>query len=224
MNTRDRADFSDHDQWTSYVRRAVPSDRQHYVLALGLTELFRSSYELRGWLFPETSSRELEHIAGLRDPDRTAALESLNRRILSSLTDILCAEAQTAVARMEPRRPASGREQTEELLKELNATNPYFALCTDYRQASGGDVSAEERDRYLRRRLGPDAEDDFAFARSMMELDGLLRFFRDRNLRLPTYFRERVWFLHYLCEPERGLQTRALLNTLTAEIEACTSA
>jgi hypothetical protein len=67
-------------------------------------------------------------------------------------------------------------------------------------------------------------EADIAFTLAMRELDQLLRYFRDRNLSLPKYMFERSWFLHLLHEPERMVQTRALLNTLTAEIEACASA
>lgn len=58
----------------------------------------------------------------------------------------------------------------------------------------------------------------------MVELDKLLNFFRDRDQALPRFTFERVWFLHYLHEPERMLQTRAVLTMLMAEIGACTSA
>jgi len=58
----------------------------------------------------------------------------------------------------------------------------------------------------------------------MMEMDTLLRYSVTEIKRFQGIFRDRVWFLHYLPEPERSIQTRAILSTLATEIEACTSA
>lgn len=224
MNVRPRVDFSDQQQRTAYVRSEVPLEDQGYVLALGRTELFRRFYEVRGRAFPEAFRQELEQIERLNDPGRTEALVSLNDRIFRSLTGMLFAEARLALTQAGAAEGASEGERVEHVLDELRERNPYFALCTGYRQAFGDCVNAAEWDRYLREKLGSDAEDEICFARAMMEMDTLLRYFRERNLQLPKHFRDRVWFLHYLREPERSVQTRAIVSTLATEIEACTSA
>jgi hypothetical protein len=224
MNVKPRIDFGDHELWTAYVRREVQPQDQGYVLALGRTELFRRFYEVRGRVLPEAFRQELKQIERHNDPGRTEALASLNDRIFRSLTGMLFADARPALAQAGAAEGASELAQIEGVLDELSARNPYFALCTGYRQAFGDRVNTTEWDRYLRRKLGLDAEDEICFARAMMEMDSLLRYFRDRSLRLPQYFRDRVWFLHYLREPERSVQTRAILSTLATEIEACMSA
>ena len=222
MNAKSRIDFGDHEQWTAYVRREVPPQEQDYVLALGRTELFRRFYKVRGRVFPEAFRRDLEEIERLNEPQRTEALESLNDCIFRSLAGLLFAEARPVSAQSGGAGGASEPEQIADVLDELSARNPYFALCTGYRQVLGDRLNGA--DRYLREKLGSDAEDEICFARAMMEMDTLLRYFRERNLQLPKHFRDRVWFLHYLREPERSVQTRAILSTLATEIEACTSA
>ncbi len=224
MNVYSRIDFGDHEQWTSYVRREIAPQEQGYVLAVGRTELFRRFYEVRGRAFPEAFRREVGRIGTLTDPERTTALMLLNDRIFASLTSMLFAEARPVLAPLVTDEGASDGERVEDILDELSARNPYFALCTGYRQAFGDCVDCAEWDRYLRGKLGSDAEDEIRFASSMMEMDSLLRYFREKNLQLPRHFRDRVWFLHYLREPERSVQTRAVLSTLVMEIEACTSA
>jgi hypothetical protein len=224
MNVKPRIDFGDHEQWTAYVRREVPPQDEGYVLTLGRTELFRRFYEVRERAFPDAFRRELERIETLDDPERTAALASLNDRIFTALTSMFFAEARPTLEQMDAEKAASGHEKAGDVLDELSSRNPYFALCTGYRRAFGDCVNAAEWDRYLRRKLGPDTEDEVRFANSMMEMDTLLRYFRDKNLRLPKHFRDRVWFLHYIREPERSVQTRAILSMLATEIGACTSA
>ena len=224
MNVNSRIDFGDHEQWTAYVRREIAPQEQGYVLALGRTELFRRFYEVRGRAFPEAFSREFEQIIRRNDPGRTEALVSLNDCIFRSLAGMLFAEARSVFAPMDTDEGASEGQRVEDILDELSERNPYFALCTDYRQAFGGRLDGAVWDRYLRGKLGSDAEDEIRFASSMMEMDSLLRYFREKNLQLPRHFRDRVWFLHYLREPERSVQTRAVLNTLVKEIEACTYA
>lgn len=224
MNVKPHIDFSSHEQWTAYVRREIPLEEQGYVLTLGRTELFRRFYEVRGWAFPEAFKQDLEQIIRRNDPRRIEALGSLNARIFRSLTGLLFAEARPALAQLDPAEGASEGEEIDEVLDELSTRNPYFALCTGYRRAFGDRVNAAEWDRYLRGRLGSDVDDEIGFAHAMMEMDRLLRYSRDRNLRLPRHFRDRVWFLHYLREPERSVQTRAILSMLASEIEACTSA
>jgi hypothetical protein len=136
MNAKKRRDFSDHAGWTAYVSCAIPADPHISVLALGRTELFRRFYELRGQPFPETFGQEPERIAALKDPARTAALESLDGSIFASLIGILSAVAGLTLARTGAVEATSSRDQTQALLGELDATNPYFALCSGYRQQS----------------------------------------------------------------------------------------
>jgi hypothetical protein len=224
MNVKPRIDFGDHEQWTAYVRREVPPQDQGYVLTLGRTDLFRRFYEARGRAFPEVFRQELDRIGTLDDPERTEALVALNDRIFTSVTGMLFADAIPELAQVDAVSAETGHERAAEVINELRVRNPYFALCTAYRQAFGDKSNDAECGQYVRRKLGPDAEDEICFAHAMMEMDSLLRYFRDRHLRLPRHFGDRVWFLHYLREPERRVQTRAILATLTAEIEACTSA
>ena len=224
MNIKPAIDFSNLEQWTAYVRSEIPPEEQGYVLTLSRTRLFKRFYEVRGRAFPEAFMQEVERIRRLNEPGRTEALVSLNARIFLSLTGMLFAEARPALALLDTARGASEGERIEDVLDELSTRNPYFALCTGYRRAFGDRVNAAEWDRYLRGRLGSDVDDEICFAHAMMEMDKLLRYFRDQNLRLPRHFRDRVWFLHYLREPERSVQTRAILSTLASEIEACTFA
>ena len=224
MDNKAPADFSSHDEWLSYVREQVPAAVRPYVLACGRTELFKRFYAVRKQKFPAEFALELERIQELFDPERTSALESLNNRIFARLTEFLFNQVQPGLAKSEAIVSASPQEQVQELVEHLSKKNPYFALWSGYKNNYAASLDAESWNEYLCRELGMESGDEVAFARAMAELDKLLGYFRDRNLALPRYSFERTWFLHYLCEPERMLQTRALLSTLTAEIEACTSA
>ena len=77
---------------------------------------------------------------------------------------------------------------------------------------------------YLRQELRSGSDGDISFARMMSELDKLLLYFYEKELPLPKYSFERAWFLHYLRDPERMLQTRAVLHMLATGIGVCTSA
>jgi len=221
MDNKTPSDFSSHDEWLSYVRENIPAAGQPYVLACGRTELFKRFYELRKQAFPIELALELERIQALRDPQRTSELEFLNQRIFASLTEFLFTQVQPKVVAADAAVPASPRKQVQELLDYLANKNPYFALWTGYKNGIEGDFDAAGWEDYLREELGPESQDDITFTRGMVELDKLLIYFRDRNLPLPRYFFERCWLLHYLRGPERMLQTRAVLDTLTAEIAAC---
>jgi hypothetical protein len=223
MDNKTPADFSNHGEWISYVRDHVPAAGQAYALACGRTELFRSFYAVREQAFPTGFANELERIRTLCDPARTNVLESLNVRIFASLTEFLFNEAQTE-AEVEAVAPTSAREQVQELLDQLAKKNPYFALWTVYKKDVNDHSIADEWDDYLLQEIGTECSEEVVFTRAMVELDQLLSFFHDSNRVLPRHFYERAWFLHYLREPERMLQTRSLLNMLTAEIAACTSA
>jgi hypothetical protein len=224
MNDKIPSDFSNHDQWISYVRDNIPVTRQSYALACGRTELFKSFYEVRKQPFPVEFAEQLERIGELGEPERTNDLELLNRRILASLTAFLSdvrgprrVEAVEDIA-----EPA--RDEIQKLLDYLTEKNPYFAPWTAYKESIEGNFDAQHWEDYIRKELAAESEGDIVFTRAMAELEKLLLYFRDRNLPLPDDFFGRCWFLHYLRGPERMLQTRALLNTLTAEIETCESA
>lgn len=224
MNYKTPSDFRDHDQWLSYVRDNLPATRQAYALACGRTELFRNFYEVRKQPFPIEFTEELRRIRELGEPERTENLELLNQRIFASLTAFLSHEARPKPVEVDESIPVSSRDEIQRLLDHLTEKNPYFALWTAYKRGFEGNFDAQRWEDHLSQELGPGSARDIAFTNAMVELDKLLLYFRDRNLPLPEYFFGRCWFLHYLRGPERMLQTRALLNTLTEEIEACASA
>jgi hypothetical protein len=224
MNDKIPSDFSNHDQWLSYVRDNIPVARQSYALACGRTELFKRFYEVRQQTFPVEFAEELKRIGELSEPERTDNLELLNRRILGSLTAFLSDERGPRRVEADEDIAESARDEIQRLLDHLAEKNPYFALWTAHKQGIEGNFDAQRWGDHLSQELGPESERDIAFTRAMVELDKLLLYFRVRNLPLPEYFFGRCWFLHYLRGPERMLQTRALLNALTAEIEACASA
>ena len=223
MNDKTPFDFSTHGDWLAYVRENVPAAEQPYALARGRMELFKSFYRVRKQSFPVVFAVDLEHIEALADPERTAGLETLNDRILAALSELLLKQALPKVGQAAPTPSTSPRERVQELLDHLAIKNPYFAFWIAHKEADGVGLDGRMRETDLRLWLGSNSEDDVAFALAMGELGELLLFFRDRNLSFPKYMFERSWFLHLLHEPERMLQTRALLNTLTAEIEACAS-
>jgi hypothetical protein len=224
MNDKTPSDFHNHDEWLSYMRENIPTTGQPYALACGRTELFRSFYALREQTFPTEFALELERLRALREPERTNKLEPLNQRILASLTKFLFDKAQAKANVADAIIPISPAKQVQQLLDHLTEKNPYFALRTVLKSGIGDNFDAQGWEDCLREELGPESEDDIAFTHAMVELDKFLLYFLDRNLPLPKHFFERCWFLHYLRRPERMLQTRALLNTLTAETEACASA
>ena len=216
------SNFSNHEEWISYVRDHVPVAERAYALACGRTELFKSFYEVRKRAFPVEFEQNLARIRILPEPKRTVDLESLNEHIFASLTDFLFNEAQSNAVEAAAVAPPPPREQVRELLDHLTQKNPYFAVWVVFK--SGAENSdTESWEDYLGRELGTEGRDEVAFTRAMAELDKLLLYFHDRDLPLPRHFFERAWFLHYLRGPERMLQTRALLNTLTAETGACES-
>jgi hypothetical protein len=216
--------FSNHDDWLLYVQDNVPAQERPYALACGRTELFKSFYEVRSQTFPLEFAQEFERTQALRDPERTSDLEELNGRIFANLTEDLFNQARGKAVEGDTVISPSARQQIQRLLDHLTEKNPYFALWVMYKRKVGGDSVSEDWEEYLHAEIEPESCDDLVFARGMAELDQLLLYFRSRDLSLPKYFFERAWFLHYLREPERMVQTRALLNTLTAEIGACTSA
>ena len=216
------SNFHNHEEWISYVRDHVPVAERAYALACGRTELFKSFYEVRKRAFPVEFEQNLARIRILPEPKRTVDLEFLNEHIFASLTEFLFNEAQSNAVEAAAVAPPPPREQVRELLDHLTQKNPYFAVWVVFK--SGAENSdTESWEDYLGRELGTEGRDEVAFTRAMAELDKLLLYFHDRDLPLPQHFFERAWFLHYLRGPERMLQTRALLNTLTAETGACES-
>jgi hypothetical protein len=173
---------------------------------------------------PSEFNAELERIHALGEPERSAALDALNQRILESLGSVLRAEAQpeaTTAANVNDERPAN---DVQELLDHLTGNNPYFALWVAYKGRTPGQFDGQGWEQYVCGAMGPGGTDDVAFARAMADLDKLLEYFLGSKLPLPEYFFDRCWFLHYLREPERMVHTRVLLNTLAAEIKPCASA
>ncbi len=224
MNDKTPFDFSTYGDWLAYVRENAPAAEQSYALARGRTELFKSFYKVRKEIFPVEFTMDMEHIEALPDPERTARLEGLNGQILAALIELLFNPSRPKVVRADQIPSAPPRERVQELLDHLAIKNPYLAFWVAHKEADGAVLDGRMCETDLRLWLDSNSKNDVAFTLAMGELGKLLLFFRDRNLSLPKYMFERSWFLHVLHEPERMLQTRALLNTLTAEIEACASA
>jgi hypothetical protein len=218
------SDFGSHDDWLLHVRREIPVPEQPYALALGRIDLFRSFYRMQGLPFPIPVAQEFERIEMLQDPERTAALETLNGEVLRNLTVHLFNQAQSNASESDSRTLPSPREQIQELRNHLAQQNPYFGLWVDFKRDVKDHPVAEEWDEYLLQELGTESGEEIAFAYAMVELEKLLSLFHDGNRVLPGLSFERIWFLHSLRGPERMLQTRAVLGMLTTELTECASA
>jgi hypothetical protein len=218
------SDFGSHDDWLPHVRSEIAVLDQPYALALSRIDLFRSFYRMQGLPFPIPIAQEFERIEMLQDPERTAALETLNGEVLRNLTVHLFNQAQSNALESDSRFLPSPREQIQELRNHLAQQNPYFGLWVVYKRDVKDYPVAEEWGEYLLQELGARSAEEIAFAHAMVELEKLLSLFHDGNRVLPGLSFERIWFLHSLRGPERMLQTRAVLGMLTSELTACTSA
>ncbi len=224
MNAKRPTDFPNHDEWLAYVRENVAGPDQRYLLASGRTELFKNFYTVHHRPFPLEFSQELEDIRTIVEPERTSRLEELNNQIFAAITGFLFDQMKQTQVRNDALIPVSSRERIEELLAYLAEKNPFFALWIAYKEATTDRSPANSWEEHVSQHPELGGGDDKAFTRVMAELDRVLLYFHDQDLSLPKYFFERCWFLHHLHGPERMLQTRALLNTLTAEIGPCASA
>jgi hypothetical protein len=224
MTRKTPSDFTSHDDWLSCVRREIAASDQPYALAFGRVELFRSFCGMQGREFPAPFATELERIDGMHEPERTAALETLNKAILSNLTQHLADQSLLSLSASDPLELRSSSEQIQQLWSYLALKNPYFALWTVYKNNEREQLIAEDWHQFLLQQLGTECIEEIEFTRAMAELDNLLTLFHDENRELPSLSFERIWFLHSLRGPERMLQTRAVLGMLTAELTACASA
>ena len=210
-------DFMNHADWSAYVRQCVPENEQAYTLANGRTELFRRLYRARKQNLPVEFERERHLIETLTEPARPAALDELNKRILTDLTRRLFDLAGVEAPEDDAAPAPTARQLLDELVQHLVQKNPYFARWKE-RQVS--------REAQLATATDSDSTElkDAEFASAMSDLGKLLALYWVRDQALPALTFERIWFLHNLREPERMLQTRAVLNMLTAELGPCTSA
>jgi hypothetical protein len=218
------SDFTSHDDWLSYVRREIAAPEQPYALAFGRVDLFRSFYAMQGHEFPAPFAAECVRTDDMHEPERTAALEILNKAILANLTQLLADQRQPSSSASDQLAPRCFHDQVHQLRSHLAQKNPYFALWTVYKNGERKQLTAEGWHQFLLQRLGPECIEEIEFTRAMAELDKLLTLFYDENRELPILSFERIFFLHSLRGPERMLQTRAVLGMLTAELAACTSA
>ena len=179
---------------------------------------------MQGQEFPAPFATEFERIDDMHEPERTAALETLNKSILADLTQLLADQSRPSLSASDPLARRSSREQIHQLRSHLAQKNPYFALWTVYKNGEREQFITEDSHQFLLQQLGTECIEEVEFARAMAELDKLLTLFHDENRVLPALAFERIWFLHSLRGPERMLQTRAVLGMLTAELAACTSA
>jgi hypothetical protein len=223
MTRKTPSDFTSHEDWLSYVRREIAVSDQPYALAFGRADLFRSFYGMQGREFPAPSATELERIDEMHEPERTVALETLNKSILANLTQLLADQSPPSLCASDPLAPHSSHEQIHQLRSHLAQNNPYFTLWTVYKNGEREQLIAEDWHQFLLQQLGTECIEEIEFARAMAELDKLLTLFHHENRELPSLSFERIWFLHCLHGPERMLQTCAVLGMLTAELATCTS-
>ena len=224
MTRKTPSEFTSHDDWLSYVSREIDVSDRPCALAFGRVELFRSFYGMQGHEFPAPFATDFERIDDMHEPERTAALETLNKSILADLTQLLADQSRPSLSASDPLSRRSSREQIHQLRSHLAQKNPYFALWTVYKNGEREQFITEDSHQFLLQQLGTECIEEIEFARAMAELDKLLTLFHDENRVLPGLSFERIWFLHSLRGPERMLQTRAVLGMLTAELAACTSA
>lgn len=221
---KSRFDFDSHDAWLAYVATELPASDRPYARASARTELFRRLYQSLRAPFPNRFGEEVERINRERDPQRTAALQTLNDTIFGHLIAHVFNRAQRGTSENQPQEVASPREQIQDLLHHLAINNPYFVLWLAYKEGVDNHRITENWNEYLVLKLGAGKTDAVAFTQAMAELGTLLHHFHDKRLRLPNHCIGRIWFLHLLRGPERMAQTRAVLGMLTAELGACTSA
>jgi len=89
---------------------------------------------MQGLPFPIPIAQEFERIEMLQDPERTAALETLNGEVLRNLTVHLFNQAQSNALESDSRFLPSPREQIQELRNHLAQQNPYFGLWVVYKR------------------------------------------------------------------------------------------
>ena len=203
-----RSDFDGQEDWLAHIIRQRPVPERAYALASGRMELFRSFYRMQGLPFPAQFVKDLERIEMLHTPERTAELESLNDVVLRSLTKHLFNRGRPTISERDAQPPTCPRQQIGQLLNHLAQRNPYFALWVAYKRSVSDHSIAEDWDEYLRQKLGTESTQDIAFALAMAELDRILGIFRDRNWALPSLSFERIWFLHYLRDPDECSRPR----------------
>ena len=205
MSKKTPSDFQEHADWIAYVRQFVPEQDQAYALADGRTELFVAFYRSRGEVLPAECQARRGAAAIMAEPARTAAVEALNEQILVTLAQQLHEKASTVSGDSAQFAPTP-RERVDELMSHLVQKSASFVLAR---------VGATCSDH---------AQNDVQFIAEMADLDKLLSVYWERDKALPPLTFERAWFLHYLREPERTLQTRAVLHMLTEGLDECTSA
>ena len=179
---------------------------------------------MQGQEFPAPIATEFERMDDMQEPERTAALETLNKSILANLTQLLADQSRPSQSASDPLARRSSREQIQQLRSHLALKNPYFALWTVYKNGERGQLTAVDWHQFLLQQLGTECIEEIEFTLAMAELDKLLTLFHDENRELPILSFERIWFLHPLRGPERMLQTCAVLGMLAAELATCTSA
>jgi hypothetical protein len=181
-------------------------------------------YEVRGLSFPEEFRAELNRIEELRDPERTAFLETLNGRIFTAMTQLLLIASEGAnSATTTSAVPTGSRETVVNLLDYLAKKNRNFALWTHYTSQIQKTPDAPTWEEFVKKELHGADDPEVEFTLLMGQLGKILAIFRERNLILPPLHLERIWFLH-LRGPERNLQARAVVHGLMEALQSCASA
>ena len=219
------SDFTDPKEWRAYVRQTVPPEEVDFTLAHGRTALFIRFYEIRSQVLPQEFRTELNRIEGLRDPERTESLVTLNGRIFAAMTQLIQrpAEAANHKARLNA-APAIPRGSAEDLLDYLAKKNPNYALWSHYTKQVQQGPDAPSWEEFVEKKFDGTDGDEVEFTLLMGQLGKLLLHYRDRNAALPPLYFERIWFLHLLRGAEQNLQARAVVQGLAEAIRSCASA
>jgi hypothetical protein len=218
------SDFPNNADWRLYVRQTVAEADVDYELARGRTTLFVDFYSTRKQPFPKRFEAELVTIERLSDPERTAALEALNARILGDMAQFLFTAATSDRGKSESIFPTTPSGIVDDLLAHLRKRNPYFAIWARYIDKVQRTEDAPPWEEFAPRQLGVEAGDELDFTLYMAQLGRLLHQYRDDNLALPPRVFYQIWFLHNVREKERNLQARVLVQQLVEAMTPCASA
>ena len=152
-------------------------------------------------------------------------LEALNVRIFADMTEFLFAQLPQRSTETESVVPTTPGEIAQELMEHLEQANPFFAIWTRYERHGQHANCALSWHEFAARETSSSTKEDLEFTLLMgASLGPLLQHYAGRNHLLPPRTRYAIWFLHYVEQPVRNAQARALLATLLEALESCGSA
>jgi hypothetical protein len=217
-------DFEDIRQWRTYVRANASAEETDYILARGRTALYLRFYSLRNHAAPAPFLEQLRQLDERNNPEDALELEALNARIFADMTEFLFAQLPQRFTKTESVVPTTPAEIAQELLEHLEQANPFFATWARYEVHGHRANCALSWHDFAARESSSLTKEDLEFTLMMGQLGPLLQHYAHRDRPLPPRTRYAIWFLHYVEQPVRNAQTRALLATLLEALESCGSA